>query len=134
VALKDDKADAKSAKHGAGRNYARVTLDAFVRISSDEHDREYVFRTRDLSPTGLFLYTRVGHLYPIQVDSTLQVELHDFDHAVSFKALVVRVTDEGSTESEHYPIGFGLRIVEISKEHETRLTELIRRAGKGDLY
>jgi len=27
-------------------------------------NKEFVFRTRDLSESGLFLYTRVGHAYP----------------------------------------------------------------------
>ena len=40
-----------------------MAIDAFVRVLGG--DREYVIRTRDLSQGGLFLYTRVGHLYPI---------------------------------------------------------------------
>src|SRR5262249_16899117 len=41
------------------REQPRVSIDAFVKVASE--DREYVFRTRDVSLTGFFLYTRVGH-------------------------------------------------------------------------
>src|SRR4051812_42443750 len=98
-----------------GRQHPRVVVDAFVRILSTgkESDREYVFRTRDLSLGGLFLYTRVGHMYPFYVGAPLSIQLYDFDHAVEFKAMVVRIVQPGTPESEGFPSGFGVKIVEL---------------------
>ena len=117
-----------------GRQHPRVVVDAFVRIlsSGPQTDREYVFRTRDLSMGGLFLYTRVGHLYPFYVGAALSIELYDFDHAVEFKAMVVRIVEAGTPESERFPSGFGVKIVEIDDANRERLTSLIERAQKGD--
>ncbi len=115
------------------RQFPRVALDAFVRvIGSDQEPREYVFRTRDLSHGGLFLYTRVGHLYPFAVGSALRVELYDFDHTVDFRAVVVRVVEPGSPEAERFPMGFGVRIVEIDDGNRQRLTEMLSRAAEGE--
>ena len=123
-----------------GRKYPRVAVDAFVKIlkkppSADSgpiSDREYVFRTRDLSVGGLFLYTRVGHMYPFYVGAPLVIELYDFDQAVEFKAMIVRIVQSGSPEAERFPSGFGVKIVEIDDENRARLLSLIERAQKGD--
>jgi hypothetical protein len=115
------------------RQFPRVAIDAFVRVlGSDEEGREYVFRTRDLSQGGLFLYTRVGHLYPFHVGAALRVELYDFDHAVDFRAVVVRVVEPGSPEAERFPMGFGVRIVEIDDANRQRLDQLLVRAAAGE--
>src|SRR4051812_40745731 len=97
-----------------GRQHPRVVVDAFVRILSSgaKSEHEYVFRTRDLSMGGLFLYTRIGHLYPFYVGAPLSIELFDYDHAVEFKAMVVRIVEPGTPESERFPSGFGVKIVE----------------------
>jgi hypothetical protein len=110
------------------REHERVSVDAFVKISGA--DREYVFRTRDLSRNGLFLYTKVGHIYPFKVGSTLQLELYDYDHSVSCKVVVVRVVEAGSPESERFPTGFGVRIVEITEDNRGRLSTMIERVSK----
>ena len=116
-----------------GRQHPRVVVDAFVRIlSSDKGEREFVFRTRDLSMGGLFLYTRISHLYPFYVGAALSIELYDYDHAVEFKAMVARIVQPGTPESERFPSGFGIKIVEIDDENRTRLLSLIERAEKGD--
>ena len=111
------------------REQPRVSIDAFVKIASE--DREYVFRTRDVSMTGFFLFTRVGHIYPFKIGATLRVELYDYDQFVECKAVIVRVVREGSPESEKYPLGFGLRIVDISAEAKTRLDGMLKRALSG---
>jgi hypothetical protein len=100
--------------------------------STQPGEREYVFRTRDLSEGGLFLYTRVGHLYPFFVGAALQIELYDYDQAVEFRAVVVRVVESGSPEAERFPSGFGVRIVEIDEQNKLRLAELISRAQRGE--
>jgi hypothetical protein len=111
------------------RAHPRVSVDAFVRVLGAE--REFVFRTRDLSQGGLFLFTRVGHLYPFFVGSALHVELYDYDKAVEFKAVVVRIVEEGTGEAEQFPAGFGVKIVEIDDANRGRLDELIARAQSG---
>jgi hypothetical protein len=117
-----------------GRQHPRVVVDAFVRIlpGGQASEREYVFRTRDLSMGGLFLYTRVGHLYPFYVGSALQIELYDYDHAVVFRSVVVRVVQPGTPEAERFPAGFGVKIIEIDDANRALLRALIDRAQKGD--
>jgi hypothetical protein len=112
------------------RQYPRIAVDAFVRVLGGE--REYVFRVRDLSQGGLFLYTRVGHLYPFRVGAALSIELYDFDRPVDFKAVVVRAVEPGSPEAERFPVGFGIRIVEIDDVNQKRLGELLERAAAGE--
>jgi len=95
-------------------------------------DREFVFRTRDLSESGLFLYTRVGHAYPFRVGATLDLELYDYDEAVHCEVLIVRVVEPGSAESDHYPTGFGVKIVSIDPAARARLSAMIRRLQTAD--
>src|SRR5579871_6817413 len=96
----------RASRGGPDRQHPRVAVDAFVRVLDSRNgaqkltEREFVFRTRDLSEGGLFLYTRVGHLYPFFVGAALNIELYDFDHAVEFKAVVVRIVQPGSPEAE----------------------------------
>jgi len=113
----------------------RVKVEAFVKVSGDEN-QEYVFRTRDLSTHGLFLYTRVAHVYPFKVGSTLQLELYDYDVFMTCKVVVVRVVEAGSAEADRYPTGFGVRIVGCDDENRARLDTMIERAkaAGGQLY
>jgi hypothetical protein len=114
----------------SGRAAERVAVDAFVKVRG-EGAREFVFRTRDLSESGLFLYTRVGHSYPFRVGSTLDIELYDYDEYVTCEVVVVRVVEPGSAEAEHYPTGFGVRISGIAAEHRQRLSTMLARLNKG---
>jgi hypothetical protein len=118
---------------GKDRQHPRVTVDAFVRLLADgDGSREYVFRTRDLSQGGLFLYTRVGHLYPFAAGTALSIELFDYDQAVELRAVVVRIVESGSAEAERFPAGFGVKIVELDDENRQRLDALIARAQRGE--
>ncbi len=112
------------------RQHPRVTVDAFVRVLGGE--REFVFRTRDLSQGGLFLYTRVGHLYPFKEGTALSIELYDYDQAVDFKAVVVRIVEPTSSEAERFPAGFGIKIVEIDEGKRQRLEGVIARGQPGE--
>jgi len=109
----------------------RVPVDAFVKVRG-EGAREFVFRTRDLSESGLFLYTRVGHSYPFKIGSTLDIELYDYDEYVTCEVVVVRVVEPGSAEADHYPTGFGVRISSIAPEHRQRLSGMLARLNKGE--
>ena len=113
------------------RDAERVKVEAFVKVSGagDTGAQEYVFRTRDLSATGLFLFTRVSHIYPFKLGSTLQLELYDYDEFVTCKVVVVRVVEPGSAEADRYPTGFGVRITEISDENRAALRALITTAS-----
>ena len=114
---------------GAGtdnkRQDERVKVDAFVKISGAE--REFVFRTRDLSKNGLFLYTRVSHIYPFKVGSTLTLELYDYDRFLKCKVVVVRVVEAGSAEADRYPTGFGVRIIKMDDTDRAILGQIIDR-------
>ena len=115
------------------RSAERVRVDAFVKVHGAD-GQELVFRTRDLSEHGLFLYTKVARAYPFKVGSTLQLELYGFDDAVSCKVVVVRVVDTGSTEASTYPTGFGVRIVECDDDDRVRLDHMIARIKAGEVY
>ena len=116
------------------REAERVKVEAFVKVSGEGGDHEYVFRTRDLSASGLFLYTRVAHIYPFRIGSTLQLELYDYDEAVTCKVVVVRVVEPGSAESDRYPTGFGVRIIQCDEVSRGRLQTMLARAREGELY
>lgn len=115
------------------RGAERVAVDAFVKVSGAD-GQELVFRTRDLSDTGLFLYTKVARAYPIKVGSTLQLELYDFDQHVACKVVVVRVVESGSAESDKFPTGFGVKIVECDDAAREALRTMISRFSSGEVY
>ena len=115
------------------RSAERVRVDAFVKVHGAD-GQELVFRTRDLSEHGLFLYTKVARVYPFIVGSTLELELYDYDEAVHCKVVVVRVVESGTTESDTYPTGFGVRIVECDTTGRARLDQMIARIKAGDVY
>ena len=104
------------------RSVERVRIDAFVKIQDD--GQEHVFRTRDLSEQGLFLYTPVTQAYPIKVGSTLSLEIGE----ATCKAVVVRIVEPNTAEAEAFPTGFGVRIVELSDEDRQQLRALIESA------
>jgi hypothetical protein len=120
--------------HPHKRDTERVKVEAFVKVSGSG-EQEFVFRTRDISPSGLFLYTRVSHIYPFKIGSTLQLELYDYDEFVTCKVVVVRVVEPGSAESDRYPTGFGVRIIECDDASRARLATMVERLKDGgELY
>jgi hypothetical protein len=118
---------------GRERAVERVRVDAFVKVHGAD-GQELVFRTRDLSAQGLFLYTRVARVYPFKVGSTLQLELYDFDQQVTCKVVVVRVVDPGSPENDTFPAGFGVRIIECDEPSRRALSAMIDRIKAGEVY
>jgi hypothetical protein len=110
-----------------------VRVDAFVKVSGAD-GQELVFRTRDLSAHGLFLYTKVARSYPFKVGSTLDLELFDYDSSVIVKVVVVRIVDQNSAEAGSYPTGFGVRIVEANDEARAALARMIDRVKSGAVY
>jgi hypothetical protein len=111
----------------------RVRVDAFVKLHGAD-GQELVFRTRDLSEQGLFLYTRVARVYPFKLGQALELELYDFDQQVTCKVVVVRVVDPGSPENETFPTGFGVRIVECDEASRRALAQMIERVKAGEVY
>ena len=116
------------------RSAERVRVDAFVKVHGDG-GQELVFRTRDLSEHGLFLYTKVARAYPFKVGSTLDLDLYDHDGQMTCKCVVARVVEPGSAESATYPSGFGVRIVDCSDDARAALRAMIERIrSQGDIY
>ena len=107
------------------RSAERVRVDAFVKVQDE--GQEIVFRTRDLSTHGLFLYTQVARAYPIKIGSTLRVELSENEDQVVCRVVVVRVVEPGSQEAATYPVGFGVRIADISDADRAVLARIIER-------
>lgn len=117
----------------ADRSAERVRVDAFVKVQG-EAGQELVFRTRDLSEQGLFLYTKVARVYPFKVGTTLQLELYDYDEFVHCKVVIVRVVEPQSAESADYPTGFGVKIVDIGDTARKTLGGMIQRIKAGEVY
>jgi PilZ domain len=115
------------------RSAERVRVDAFVKVHGAD-GQELVFRTRDLSEHGLFLYTKVARSYPYKVGSTLALDLYDFDEHVACKVVVVRIVDSATPESEQFPTGFGVRIVEQDEASRRILASMIERIKAGEVY
>lgn len=115
------------------RSAERVRVDAFVKVHGVD-GQELVFRTRDLSEHGLFLYTRVARAYPFKLGQALSLELYGYDETVRCKVVVVRVVEPNSVESETYPTGFGVRIVEADPAERHLLTTMIDRIKAGEVY
>ena len=108
----------------------RVRVDAFVIVRGAD-GQELVFRTRDLSEQGLFLYTKVARIYPFVVGSTMEVEVYDYDQHFLCKVVVVRVVESGSVESGTFPTGFGVRILELDEPSQAVLAAMIARVKAG---
>jgi hypothetical protein len=108
---------------GQERAFRRVGIEAFARAR--DADREFAFRTRDVSEGGLFLCTRVGHLYPFAVGDELELELHHGGRAVCLRGTVVRAVAGGSPEALRYPQGFGIAFKAPELAERTLLSELI---------
>jgi hypothetical protein len=115
------------------RSAERVRVDAFVKIHGTD-GQELVFRTRDLSEHGLFLYTRVARAYPFKVGQALELELYGYDESVRCKVIVVRVVEPSSVESETYPTGFGVRIADADPLARRTLATMIDRIKAGEVY
>lgn len=116
----------------ADRSAERVRVDAFVKVQGAD-GQELVFRTRDLSEHGLFLYTKVARSYPFKVGSTLALDLYDYDEQVTCTVVVARIVEPGSVESETFPTGFGVRIVDCDAAARTRLAGMIDRIKRGEV-
>jgi PilZ domain len=111
------------------RDGERVVIDAFVKAAAG--DTELVFRVRDLSRSGLFLYTRVARSYPFRPGTTLSIELFDFDQTIMLNVVVARVVEPGSREAETAPTGFGVRIIDPDPTNRARLEAMIERIKDG---
>jgi c-di-GMP-binding flagellar brake protein YcgR len=114
------------------RAVERVRVDAFVKVYGAD-GQELVFRTRDLSETGLFLYTRVARAYPYKIGTTLALELYDHDQNVTCKVVVVRVVEPGSAEAGTFPTGFGVKIIDLPAASREALASMIERVKSGEL-
>ncbi len=114
------------------RDQPRVRVEAFVKVLG-AGPREYVFRTRDVSKNGLFLYTKVGHIYPIKKGTELQIEIYDYDRPIIARGVVARVVQAGDGEPSEYSSGFGVRILEMDETSQDHLDAFVDRAGKGEI-
>lgn len=115
------------------RDGERVAIDAFVKAAAG--DTELVFRVRDLSRSGLFLYTKVARAYPFRPGTTLTLELFDFDQTLELRAVVARVVEPGSPEAETAPTGFAVRIVDADDDTRAKLEAMIERTrASGGVY
>ncbi|MCG8418034.1 MAG: PilZ domain-containing protein [Proteobacteria bacterium] len=106
----------------ANRAAKQLRVDAIVEVLGT--GREFVFRTRDISCKGLFLYTQVAKSYPFGVGSELTLELYDRKDTASCRAVVVRVVQPSSPEAKNYPTGFGLRVTRIDEGNQRALKSM----------
>jgi hypothetical protein len=109
------------------REHQRVVLDAFVKVASAPGG-EALFRTRDLSLSGIFLFTPASQLYDFKVGQALDLELADGAQGIRARVVIVRVVGDGSPEAAAgAPTGFGCKIVDMASEDRQALAALLDR-------
>jgi hypothetical protein len=81
---------------------------------------------------GRSIRERVAQSYPFKLGSRLHIELFDYDQAISLEVVVARVVEPGSPESDRFPTGFGVRIVDPDDANRARLESLIERIRSGN--
>jgi PilZ domain len=109
------------------REHQRVVLDAFVKVAGAPGG-EQLFRTRDISLSGLFLFTRASQLYDFKVGQALDLELADGDRGIQVRVAIVRVVAEAAGADGDAPTGFGCKIVEMADADRVALTAFLARA------
>jgi hypothetical protein len=68
------------------------------------------------------------------VGSTLQLELYDYDQHVRCRVVVVRIVEPGSAESDTFPTGFGVKIVDLTEPARRAIATMIERVKSGEVY
>jgi ubiquinone biosynthesis protein len=109
---------------GADRRGAR-RLDVDALVEGTRAGRRYLFRTRDLSTSGLYIYTPIGHVYPFAVGEELAVELRHRDTTLRCQVIIARVIVEGTDEAYRFPPGFGCRFVHLDDAARATLERLL---------
>jgi len=111
------------------REHERVVLDAFVKVAGAPGG-ESMFRTRDVSLSGLFLFTQASQLYDFKVGQALDLELADGERGIRARVVIVRVVSAGSVEATGgAPTGFGCKIVEMAGVDRDALGALLERSS-----
>ncbi|MEZ4364878.1 MAG: PilZ domain-containing protein [Kofleriaceae bacterium] len=105
------------------RAAARVELDSPVMIRRGDDD--LLYRSRDLSATGLFLWSPHGDVRTAAVGEQLELLVHAMARPVRCRGEVARVVEPGSPEWASYPTGMGVRIVACAEADRAALDALL---------
>lgn len=111
----------------SGRNAERVTLDAMVLVRSVVTDR--VFRTRDVSATGCFIFTKVTTGAPFEVGQAVELQLtgnlDGRNVAIRCQGEIARAVEPGTAEADAFPTGLGVRITSCAASDRAQLERLV---------
>lgn len=106
----------------------RFRLDsiAIVRGSGGQ-----VFRTRDLSELGVFLFSRSAPLFPLVPGHTFDLDVFGRTLAVRCRAVIARIAVPGGREEASHPHGFAARLLygDHARPRILDLVREVRRAG-----
>jgi hypothetical protein len=118
---------AMSQPQDSGRRAKRVSVDSMVLVRSVTTDR--VFRTRDLSETGAFIFTKVTAGNSFEVGQAVELQLTGTIDgravAVRCGAEIVRAVAPGTTEERAFPTGLGVRITSCDPANRALLDRLL---------
>jgi len=120
-----------SQSQNSGRRAARVTVDSMVLVRSVSTDR--VFRTRDLSVTGAFIFTKFtshpGGGNAFEVGQTVELQLTGSldGRPVSVRCTgeIARAVEPGTNEASAFPTGLGGRITSCDPANRDQLERLL---------
>ena len=121
-----------SQAQNSGRSAERVALDSMVLVRSVSTDR--VFRTRDLSTTGCFIFTKVTGGVAFEIGQAVELQLTGTidGRAVSVRCSgeIARSVEPGTSEAQKFPTGLGVRITSCDPANRDQLERLLaQRAG-----
>ncbi len=111
----------------SGRTAERVSIDSMVLVRSVAADR--VFRTRDVSTTGCFIFTKVTNGAPFEVGQAVELQLTGSldGRGVSIRCqgAIARAVEPGSAEAQAFPTGLGVRITSCDAADRVQLERLL---------
>ena len=118
---------AMSQPQNSGRSAERVALNSMVLVRTESTDR--VFRTRDLSATGCFIFTKVTGGAPFEIGEAVELQLTGTidGSPVSLRCSgeIARTVEPGTSEAETFPTGLGVRITACDPANLDQLQRLL---------
>ena len=105
----------------------RVSLSSMVLVRTLSMDR--VFRARDVSSTGCFLFTKITAGTDLDVGAPVQLQLSGVVGgvavAVRCTGVIARHATPGTVEHDEFPTGVGVRITACDPANSELLEQLL---------
>ncbi|MEZ4369096.1 MAG: hypothetical protein R2939_22855 [Kofleriaceae bacterium] len=88
-----------------------------------------VFKLRDLSELGVFMWSSTRPLFDLRLGRTFDVDLFTHDESMRCHAVIVRLVEPGTREAFRHPHGFAARLI-YGDQTRPRIRELVRDARR----